>query len=319
MEESISQLQFSIHANFVSLSVCAWSADRLAWCTWNRWNSSSWLISWKAISCLCFPYFSPHPQLQLHTICDELFSLLEQPSQIPVQGSFLRCLSVTQWKPYVYISISFYPWHWKKKRWCNWFSVKSRTWFPGAGQPPNMTIALNFLRLGKTEKWSTAGCFEFFCCYYLLPNTVFPQSWMGSLWGCPSTWTSDRHRDSWRRRDRCSWARNLCGQVIWQIGQSPHLWRSALLWVPHRSLENVGVMDSGQKTSEAWTWHNPDGWVCRGVDFLQRHTWDVSHGVRGVTWTRKCVLWAMRGVGVYMYNTPSRSGCGVWLSAKHHF
>ena len=44
--EPTSQFQFSFEADFVSL--WAWSANRLDWCSWNHWDSNSWLISWKS-------------------------------------------------------------------------------------------------------------------------------------------------------------------------------------------------------------------------------------------------------------------------------
>ena len=39
------------------LPLSAWSAHRLAWCSWNRWDSNSWLISWNAMSEFLFSQF----------------------------------------------------------------------------------------------------------------------------------------------------------------------------------------------------------------------------------------------------------------------
>ena len=72
------------------LSLWAWSAHRLAWCSWNRWDSNSWLISWKAKSEFSlFPISCLNLKRQLHTIFAELLSLLGGPSKLSVQG-FLR-------------------------------------------------------------------------------------------------------------------------------------------------------------------------------------------------------------------------------------
>ena len=61
-----------------------WSAHRLAWCNWIRWDSKSWLISLKAMS--EFLFFSSQLLPPLHTVFTESFLFLERPSQLFVQG-----------------------------------------------------------------------------------------------------------------------------------------------------------------------------------------------------------------------------------------
>ena len=75
-----SQFQFSTQAHW---SLWAWSALRLAWCSWNRWESNSWLISWKAKSECLFSPFSPQSLPQLDTIFAEPHSLLELQVNFP--------------------------------------------------------------------------------------------------------------------------------------------------------------------------------------------------------------------------------------------
>ena len=104
-KEPVSQLQFSIQANFVSLSLICLST---CWICPKTLRLNFLIVLLKKLNPdVAFPNFSPKPQPQLDTICAEPLSRLGRPSQLSVQGSFGGCFSVSERMHSVGVSISF--------------------------------------------------------------------------------------------------------------------------------------------------------------------------------------------------------------------
>ena len=129
------------------LSLWAWSAHRLAWCTWNRWDSNPSLISWNAISLRCVSQFLASTWASAsYSFCWVVLSLLEQPSQLSVQGSFGDFfLSFNECTTFV--SRSLLP-----------LDIELKI---VVATDALSNTASNFLVLVKTEHWNTDGCWNF--------------------------------------------------------------------------------------------------------------------------------------------------------------
>ena len=78
LEESVLQFQFCTQAYFYLF--WAWSAHQFPCCSWNRWDSNSWLTSLRAISDCSLSNVWPPRLLQPRILFAEPFSLLGRPS-----------------------------------------------------------------------------------------------------------------------------------------------------------------------------------------------------------------------------------------------
>ena len=107
----------------------------------------------------------------------------------------------------------------------------SRSLFPTLPQFPDgqddLTHDLLRFRVSSYDRTKTKPCLLRLCgCCSMLRN-------LAHLLHCRKSWCRRRSTGNlgcFLKRRR-GWAHNLCGQVIWQIGQSPPLWRSALPWL----------------------------------------------------------------------------------------
>ena len=110
-----------LHKSLFILSRWAWAAHRLAWCSWNRWDSNSWLISWRKISWRRFSQFlaSISASASYSFCCASLSS--DGRVNFPFKD-FLEIFSVSQGMHDVLISISL-PFHSTENGWNNRFSI----------------------------------------------------------------------------------------------------------------------------------------------------------------------------------------------------
>ena len=245
-----------------------------------------------------FPNFPPQPQLQLHTICDELFSLLEQPSQLPVQGSFWDSLCHSMNALLLFTSRSHFNLDTEKivdatdslSKFASSFLVLGNlpTW-------PSHSISWGL----ETEKWSTADCFDFAAAACFRTRYSLRAGWDH----CEVVRAHGLRIDIEIREGEEIGVLGLitcAGRWSGKIGQSPPLWRSALLWVPtspsytlvwwtadRRHLKHGHGTTQMDECAEVWT-------------FLQRHTWDVSHGIARCNVDKKMCAVSMRGWVLYV-------------------
>ena len=105
-------------------SLWAWSACWLAWLNRNRWDSNSWLISWKGFHISLFPNSSPPSPPQPDTTFADPLSLPEWPSQHSVQVSFGNACTKVNSRSLLALDCE------RKKRRCNRFSVQLVPQFP---------------------------------------------------------------------------------------------------------------------------------------------------------------------------------------------
>ena len=112
-------------------SVWPLSAHRLAWCSWNRWDSNSWLISWKAMSKFLVSQFLASTSASAwYNFCWAILSPRTADSTFRSKTLWRFSLSLnSQRKHNVLISISFPLWLRTENRWNNRFSVQTRTSF----------------------------------------------------------------------------------------------------------------------------------------------------------------------------------------------
>ena len=162
LEEPISQFQFSIRADFVSLILICPSTC-LMWLKSLRFKFLIDLLK-KQSRNFSFPISSPQLLRQLHTISGEPSSLLERPSQVSVQGF---CgdfsLSLNGWTTFV-IAISLPFWLGSEVSWNNRFSIPTHN-------PPSVSRGyyLKILTL-----WELC-LLRYVCCWWDAPECWNPS------------------------------------------------------------------------------------------------------------------------------------------------
>ena len=164
------------------LYLCAWSAHRLAWCSWNRWDSNSWLISWKAMSEFLFSQFLASTSVPASYICCR--AILSPRTAISAFRSkiFWR-FSVSQRMRNVLISIPLFSFDCELKNKC----VKKHSHI----------FVFRVENHVRQNYFANACLFLFLCCWSALPrDSCFDHG----LWPVPcldQCWT--RASETWNR------------------------------------------------------------------------------------------------------------------------
>ena len=259
------------------LSLWAWSAHRFAWCSWNRWDSNSWLISRKAMSEFLFDSIS---RFNLSLSLKQFLLSFSRSSDGQVNFPFkelLEILSVVQRMHHVCVSISF-PFRLKCKAFVATDSLSNSAPVSWRPERPYKWHALCFQRL-EEQWWNSASC----CLLAAAGCSWIRQTfWIGESHG-GVVWAQEigvAVGDSDRRVFRIH-----VGEEVGEFGLITCVWG----WVSHSARLTPA---SGRAWDYAPTSCNGCGgrwgswWLCRGRG---QNTWErtkknIQEGHHGTTW-----------------------------------
>ena len=196
------------------LSLWAWSAHRFAWCSWNRWDSNSWLISRKAMSEFLFDSISRfNLSLSLKQFLLSFSRSRTAKSTFRSRNFWRFSLSFNECTTSVSRSLSLST---EMQSVCrNRFSVQFCSSFLEARTTLQMTCTL----FPETRGTMMELCkLLFACCCWMLLNSTNLLDWGESRWrrlgtrnwgGCWRFWSACVP-DPCRWRSWRVWAHNLC-------------------------------------------------------------------------------------------------------------
>ena len=217
-------------------SLWTWSAHRLAWCSWNRWDSNSWLIS-----------------------CKEWFRFGFSQLFASVWYNFCWTSSLPEWPTLDHFSLSTEL----RKKGCNRFSVQFYliSWWLERLDTWPTAVSRKLVWPSKNETLLAVRLTAAAQCFGVRHTSCTAGNHGGNI-GCCRRCLSDCAPDPCNWRSRRAWAHNLCLERIRPSGQTPSSKRV-------RQGIDTNCLCGPEVTLEPWMRKH---WVKRGATRLES-TW----------------------------------------------